>query len=261
MAFSRQQLIEAVWGETWVGDEHLVNVHIGHLRRKLSDDAAKPRFVRTVPGVGYKMAPAISERPSPGGRLGFAGRLLLAQGLVLVAGASTSWAVAFAVAPGSSRATWPRQGCANARRDCTHRGGVCFLDGGLPPGRAGRCLHHGLRRDLVLHRPRETIHRRGCRLDDADRTRGLPRPHLPARTRTRVPPPRHVDQPARRPPGEGGADPSPDAGRPGPRDENASRHHHDPSGGHRGRASSRSPSTSTGRRAGRGRGRSRRPRR
>lgn len=55
MAFSRAQLIEAVWGATWVGDEHLVDVHIGHLRRKLGDDATRPRFIRTVRGVGYRM--------------------------------------------------------------------------------------------------------------------------------------------------------------------------------------------------------------
>jgi DNA-binding response OmpR family regulator len=55
MAFSRRQLIDAVWGEGWVGDEHLVDVHIGHLRRKLGDDPAAPRFIRTVRGVGYRM--------------------------------------------------------------------------------------------------------------------------------------------------------------------------------------------------------------
>ena len=55
MAFSRRRLIDQVWGETWVGDEHLVDVHIGHLRRKLGDDAAEGRFVRTVRGVGYRM--------------------------------------------------------------------------------------------------------------------------------------------------------------------------------------------------------------
>lgn len=55
MAFSRRQLIEAVWGPTWVGDEHLVDVHIGHLRRKLADDATEGRFIRTVRGVGYRM--------------------------------------------------------------------------------------------------------------------------------------------------------------------------------------------------------------
>lgn len=55
MAFTRRQLIEHVWGQTWVGDEHLVDVHVGHLRRKLGDDAAEGRFVRTVRGVGYRM--------------------------------------------------------------------------------------------------------------------------------------------------------------------------------------------------------------
>lgn len=53
--FTRRQLIDAVWGEGWVGDEHLVDVHVGHLRRKLGDDPADPRFVRTVRGVGYRM--------------------------------------------------------------------------------------------------------------------------------------------------------------------------------------------------------------
>ena len=53
LAFSRRQLIDEVWGSDWYGDEHLVDVHIGHLRRKLGDDAVEPRFVRTVRGVGY----------------------------------------------------------------------------------------------------------------------------------------------------------------------------------------------------------------
>src|SRR5688572_13821 len=55
MAFSRRQLIDAVWGPSWVGDEHLVDVHIGHLRRKLDDEANASRFIRTVRGVGYRM--------------------------------------------------------------------------------------------------------------------------------------------------------------------------------------------------------------
>jgi DNA-binding response OmpR family regulator len=54
-AFTRRQLIETVWGQSWVGDEHLVDVHIGHLRRKLGDDAGSPRFIRTVRGIGYRM--------------------------------------------------------------------------------------------------------------------------------------------------------------------------------------------------------------
>ncbi len=55
MVFSRRQLIDAVWDQTWVGDEHLVDVHVGHLRRKLRDDPTSPRYVRTVRGVGYRM--------------------------------------------------------------------------------------------------------------------------------------------------------------------------------------------------------------
>ena len=55
LVYTRRQLIDAVWGENWVGDEHLVDVHIGHLRRKLGDDADTGRFVRTVRGVGYRM--------------------------------------------------------------------------------------------------------------------------------------------------------------------------------------------------------------
>jgi DNA-binding response OmpR family regulator len=55
LAFSRRALIDAVWGEGWVGDEHLVDVHVGHLRRKLGDDPAAPRFIRTVRGIGYRM--------------------------------------------------------------------------------------------------------------------------------------------------------------------------------------------------------------
>ena len=55
MVWTRRQLIEAVWGEPWVGNDHLVDVHVGHARRKLGDDPADPRFVHTVRGVGYRM--------------------------------------------------------------------------------------------------------------------------------------------------------------------------------------------------------------
>jgi DNA-binding response OmpR family regulator len=55
VVFSRRQLLETVWAEAWVGNEHLVDVHIGHLRRKLGDNPAAPRYVITVRGVGYRM--------------------------------------------------------------------------------------------------------------------------------------------------------------------------------------------------------------
>lgn len=57
VVLSRAELITAVWGEGWVGDEHLVDVHIGHLRRKLGDAPARPRFILTVRGIGYRMGP------------------------------------------------------------------------------------------------------------------------------------------------------------------------------------------------------------
>lgn len=55
MAFSRRQLIDEVWGPGWYGDEHVVDVHIGHVRTKLGDPAGEPRFIRTIRGVGYGM--------------------------------------------------------------------------------------------------------------------------------------------------------------------------------------------------------------
>jgi DNA-binding response OmpR family regulator len=55
VVLSRRQLLDAVWAESWVGNEHLVDVHIGHLRRKLGDDPSTPRYVITVRGVGYRM--------------------------------------------------------------------------------------------------------------------------------------------------------------------------------------------------------------
>lgn len=55
VVLSRRQLLETVWEPTYVGNEHLVDVHIGHLRRKLGDDPADPQYVITVRGVGYRM--------------------------------------------------------------------------------------------------------------------------------------------------------------------------------------------------------------
>jgi len=55
VAFSRRQIIDAVWGEGWYGDEHVVDVHVGHLRKKLGEDLADPVYLRTVRGVGYSV--------------------------------------------------------------------------------------------------------------------------------------------------------------------------------------------------------------
>lgn len=52
--FSRTQLLQEVWGYDFYGDERVVDVHVRSIRRALGDDAAAPRFVGTVRGVGYK---------------------------------------------------------------------------------------------------------------------------------------------------------------------------------------------------------------
>ena len=51
----RSRLLDRVWGSEFVADDHLVDVHIGNLRRKLGDDPAAPRFVETIRGVGYRL--------------------------------------------------------------------------------------------------------------------------------------------------------------------------------------------------------------
>ncbi|MFC6706602.1 response regulator transcription factor [Flexivirga alba] len=55
LAFARRQIIDEVWDPAWVGDEHVVDVHIAHLRNKLGDDPVEPRYIDTVRGVGYRM--------------------------------------------------------------------------------------------------------------------------------------------------------------------------------------------------------------
>jgi len=54
---SRQQLLNRVWGYDVYGDERLVDVHVGRLRRKVERDPANPLHVVTVRGLGYKLAP------------------------------------------------------------------------------------------------------------------------------------------------------------------------------------------------------------
>ena len=51
---TRSQLLGAVWGENYIGDDHVVDVHIANLRKKI--DTGKPSRVRTVRGVGYAIA-------------------------------------------------------------------------------------------------------------------------------------------------------------------------------------------------------------
>lgn len=51
---TREQLIEQVWGYDYYGDERLVDVHIGRMRKKLEADPADPSLIVTVRGAGYR---------------------------------------------------------------------------------------------------------------------------------------------------------------------------------------------------------------
>ena len=54
MVFSREMLLEQVWGHDWLGDGHVVDVHIANLRRKIDLDGRS--HIKTVRGVGYRFA-------------------------------------------------------------------------------------------------------------------------------------------------------------------------------------------------------------
>ncbi|HUP98897.1 MAG TPA: MtrAB system response regulator MtrA [Aeromicrobium sp.] len=53
-AFTREKLLERVWGYHHHGDTRLVNVHMARLRSKIEDDADHPQVIRTVRGIGYQ---------------------------------------------------------------------------------------------------------------------------------------------------------------------------------------------------------------
>lgn len=52
---SREQLIEHVWGHDYFGDDRVVDVHMGRLRKKIEDDPESPRLLVTVRGTGYRL--------------------------------------------------------------------------------------------------------------------------------------------------------------------------------------------------------------
>lgn len=62
--FSREELLESVWGYSYLGDSRLVDVHIANLRKKIGDDPADSQFIRTVRGVGYKLQSPGGGRPN-----------------------------------------------------------------------------------------------------------------------------------------------------------------------------------------------------
>ena len=66
--FSREALLEQVWGYQHAADTRLVNVHVQRLRAKIERDPENPRFVLTVRGVGYKAGSAEADAVAAGRR-------------------------------------------------------------------------------------------------------------------------------------------------------------------------------------------------
>lgn len=55
-AFTREVILDRVWGD-WYGEGHIIDVHMGNLRKKLGDRGSKDRLLQTVRGVGYRFVP------------------------------------------------------------------------------------------------------------------------------------------------------------------------------------------------------------
>jgi two-component system, OmpR family, response regulator MtrA len=56
LIFTRERLLERVWGYDYLGDSRLVDVHVRRLRAKVESDPANPKLIQTVRGFGYKLA-------------------------------------------------------------------------------------------------------------------------------------------------------------------------------------------------------------
>lgn len=55
-SYTREELLNTVWGYQFVGYDHTVNSHINRLRSKIEDNPADPKFIKTVWGIGYRFA-------------------------------------------------------------------------------------------------------------------------------------------------------------------------------------------------------------
>ena len=53
--YTKKQLYEIVWGDTYYGDDNTIMVHISHIRDKIEDNPKNPRYLKTIRGIGYKM--------------------------------------------------------------------------------------------------------------------------------------------------------------------------------------------------------------
>ncbi len=53
--YTKEQLYENVWGEEYYGDSNTIMVHMSHLRDRIEDDSKKPKYIKTIKGLGYRM--------------------------------------------------------------------------------------------------------------------------------------------------------------------------------------------------------------
>ena len=59
--FSREDLLEKVWGYHYKADTRLVNVHVQRLRSKIEDDPEDPQIVTTIRGIGYRAGSPVAD--------------------------------------------------------------------------------------------------------------------------------------------------------------------------------------------------------
>jgi len=60
---TRETLMSDVWDMNWFGSTKTLDVHVAWLRRKLGDDPARPTYIHTVRGVGFRLADAREVAP------------------------------------------------------------------------------------------------------------------------------------------------------------------------------------------------------
>jgi DNA-binding response OmpR family regulator len=65
---AREEILDAIWGTDFVAESNIVDRHIRSLRIKLQNDYRHPRFIATVPGVGYRFIPTFTNLGWEGGR-------------------------------------------------------------------------------------------------------------------------------------------------------------------------------------------------
>jgi DNA-binding response OmpR family regulator len=59
---TREEILDAIWGTDFVAESNIVDRHIRSLRVKLQNDYRHPRFIATIPGVGYRFIPTFSNQ-------------------------------------------------------------------------------------------------------------------------------------------------------------------------------------------------------